>query len=53
MFVSRASLTAPIFNRRSAAFGISGSLTKTFTIVAQASDASRWVRASPQKKLKK
>ncbi|MDA7985126.1 MAG: hypothetical protein MPJ52_06150, partial [Alphaproteobacteria bacterium] len=37
---------------RSAVFGISGSLTKTFTIAAQASDASRWVRASPQKKLK-
>ncbi|MDA8001422.1 MAG: hypothetical protein MPL62_09055 [Alphaproteobacteria bacterium] len=29
--------------------GISGSLTKTFTMLAQASDASRWVRASPQK----
>ncbi|MDA7999702.1 MAG: hypothetical protein MPL62_00135 [Alphaproteobacteria bacterium] len=38
---------------RSAIFGISGSLTKTFTIAAQASDASRWVRASPQKKIKK
>ncbi|MDA8001991.1 MAG: hypothetical protein MPL62_11985 [Alphaproteobacteria bacterium] len=29
-------------------------MTKTFTMLAQASDASRWVRASPQKnKLKK
>ncbi|MDA8001270.1 MAG: hypothetical protein MPL62_08270 [Alphaproteobacteria bacterium] len=27
-------------------------MTKTFTMLAQASDASRWVRASPQKKLK-
>ncbi|MDA8000358.1 MAG: hypothetical protein MPL62_03555 [Alphaproteobacteria bacterium] len=36
-------------DRRSATFGISGSLTKTFTELAQASDASRWVRASPQK----
>ncbi|MDA8000558.1 MAG: hypothetical protein MPL62_04575 [Alphaproteobacteria bacterium] len=27
-------------------------MTKTFTMPAQASDASRWVRASPQKKLK-
>ncbi|MDA8001031.1 MAG: hypothetical protein MPL62_07030 [Alphaproteobacteria bacterium] len=35
---------------RSAASGISGRLTKTFTMPAQASDASRWVRASPQKK---
>ncbi|MDA8000977.1 MAG: hypothetical protein MPL62_06755 [Alphaproteobacteria bacterium] len=39
-------------NRR-AASGISERLTKTFTMLAQASDASRWVRASPQKKLKK
>ncbi|MDA8000735.1 MAG: hypothetical protein MPL62_05470 [Alphaproteobacteria bacterium] len=38
-------------NRRSA-FGISGSLTETFTTAAQASDAGRRVRASPQKKLK-
>ncbi|MDA8001523.1 MAG: hypothetical protein MPL62_09585 [Alphaproteobacteria bacterium] len=27
-------------------------MTKKVTIVAQASDAGRWVRASPQKKLK-
>ncbi|MDA8001710.1 MAG: hypothetical protein MPL62_10540 [Alphaproteobacteria bacterium] len=35
--------------QRRAALGISGRLTKTFTVLAQASDASRWVRASPQK----
>ncbi|MDA8001214.1 MAG: hypothetical protein MPL62_07980 [Alphaproteobacteria bacterium] len=35
-------------NRR-AALGISGRWTKTFTVSAQASDAGRWVRASPQK----
>ncbi|MDA8001228.1 MAG: hypothetical protein MPL62_08055 [Alphaproteobacteria bacterium] len=34
---------------RRAIFGISGRLTKTFTVLAQASDTSRWVRASPQK----
>ncbi|MDA8001936.1 MAG: hypothetical protein MPL62_11695 [Alphaproteobacteria bacterium] len=34
---------------RRATFGISKTLTKTFTVLAQASDAGRWVRASPQK----
>ncbi|MDA8030679.1 MAG: hypothetical protein MPK62_06030, partial [Alphaproteobacteria bacterium] len=36
-------------DRRRAAFGISGREIQTLKMLAQASDASRWVRASPQK----
>ncbi|MDA8002192.1 MAG: hypothetical protein MPL62_13010 [Alphaproteobacteria bacterium] len=51
-FASRALLTAPRFcpfwTSRGAIFGISGRWTKTFTVLAQAGGAGRWVRASPQ-----